>query len=689
MLGLSLVLGDRWLARGFDSEGADALGVRSSLPTLVLLGLLAVAAVAALDAVGGLLVSALFVVPAATTRLVCGRLVTWRAASVALVAAEGIGGLWLSVETNTPPGAAIALLAGGVFVLVAAGRALGPRLAPAAAAGLAALAIAGCGSSNGSGPKVVASTTQLADITRAVAGPGVDVVGILHPNTDPHEYEPRPRDILDTADAKLVIVSGDGLDGWMNKVVDEAGGDPPVLDTGAGVPERLPGDGGGVDPHWWHDPRNVEVAVGRIRDALCEAGSATRGGFAPPRAAYEAKVRALDRGIARCFASVPAVERKLVTDHDAFGYFARRYGIRVIGAVIPAQSTQAQASAGDLARLSKTIRREHVARGLPESSVNARVARAIAAADRGVGGPHPLRGHARARGLCRGDLPGDGTGERRRDDAWLHRWPARLQGGGNRMTAPGERRRSGRFERPAALVDDLVAGYGGAPVLRDVSFEARRGERLAVLGPNGGGKTTLFKVLLGQLAPLAGVVEVPGRAATVAQTDRSRLDYPVSALDVALMGTLPLRPWWRRLTREQRSAALSALEQVDLAGLAHETYGDLSGGQRQRVLIARALVQDADLLLLDEPFTGLDAQSAQRLEALVERLARDGRAVMIATHDLPQARSWDRVLCLNRVQIACGDPRSVLTTDVLQATYGGDLVQLPDGSQAVLPPHHH
>ena len=151
------------------------------------------------------------------------------------------------------------------------------------------------------------------------------------------------------------------------------------------------------------------------------------------------------------------------------------------------------------------------------------------------------------------------------------------------------------------------------------------------------------------------------------------------------MGTLPLRPWWRRPTREQRSAALSALEQVGLAGLAHETFGDLSGGQRQRVLIARALVQDADLLLLDEPFTGLDAQSAQRLEALVERLARDGRAVMIATHDLPQARSWDRVLCLNRVQIAFGEPRSVLTTDVLQATYGGDLVQLPDGGRPCSP----
>jgi zinc/manganese transport system substrate-binding protein len=391
VLGLSLVLGDRWLARGFDSEGAHALGVRSSLPTLVLLGLLAVAAVAALDAVGGLLVSALFVVPAATARILCRRLVTWRLASVALVAAEGVAGLWLSVETNTPPGAAIAMLAGGAFVVVAAARALGPRLVPAAAGALAALAFAGCGASGDSRPKVVVSTTQLADMTRAVGGPGIDVVGILHPNTDPHEYEPRPRDILDSADAKLVIVSGDGLDGWMNEVVDEAGGDPPVLDAGAGVPERVRGNGGGVDPHWWHDPRNAEVAAGRIGDALEHAGVGDRRQIRAGARAYQAKLRALDRGIARCFASVPAPQRKLVTDHDAFGYFARRYGIRVIGAVIPAQSTQAQASAGDLARLSKAIRREHVRAVFPESSVNARVARALAA-QTGASADHTLYG---------------------------------------------------------------------------------------------------------------------------------------------------------------------------------------------------------------------------------------------------------------------------------------------------------
>jgi ABC-type Mn2+/Zn2+ transport system ATPase subunit len=237
----------------------------------------------------------------------------------------------------------------------------------------------------------------------------------------------------------------------------------------------------------------------------------------------------------------------------------------------------------------------------------------------------------------------------------------------------------------------LAAGYGRAPAIEDVGFEVDAGQRVALLGPNGGGKTTLLRTLLGELRPMRGSVEVRGRAATVPQTERSRLDFPVSALDVALMGALPRLPWWRRPSHDDREAARAALGRVGVADRSGDTFGDLSGGQRQRVLIARGLVQDARLLLLDEPFSGLDVPAARGLEALIAELADEGRGIVIATHDLPQARRWDAVLCLNRRQIAFGPPDDVLDREVLEATYAGAIVEIPGSGHhlGVLPAHHH
>lgn len=237
---------------------------------------------------------------------------------------------------------------------------------------------------------------------------------------------------------------------------------------------------------------------------------------------------------------------------------------------------------------------------------------------------------------------------------------------------------------------DLSAGYGAGPVIEGVDFSAEAGQRLAVLGPNGGGKTTLFRILLAELKPMGGELILEGPPAVVPQTDRSRLDFPVSALDVALMGSLGSLPWWRPPGRVQRRKALEALTEVGMADLRATRFGELSGGQRQRVLIARALVRDASVLLLDEPFSGLDTPSSESLMRLIDRLAASGRSILIATHDLDQALGWDRVLCLNRRQIAFGDPRPTLDRKVLEATYGGEIVELPGGDEAaMLPPHHH
>ena len=242
-----------------------------------------------------------------------------------------------------------------------------------------------------------------------------------------------------------------------------------------------------------------------------------------------------------------------------------------------------------------------------------------------------------------------------------------------------------------ASVRDLAVGYGGPAVLTDVSFDVHPGSRIAVLGPNGGGKTTLFRALLGELPPIRGRVTLNERAAIVAQTERSRLDFPVTALDVATMGTVGSIPWYRRPGRIERRRAFAALDSVGLAELAQHAFGDLSGGQRQRVLIARALVQEAKLLLLDEPFTGLDALSADRLEQLLATLAARGHTLLIATHDVEQARAWDLVLCLNHRQVAFGPPVEALTRETLAATYGGAIVTLPGTGERVLLPadHHH
>lgn len=242
---------------------------------------------------------------------------------------------------------------------------------------------------------------------------------------------------------------------------------------------------------------------------------------------------------------------------------------------------------------------------------------------------------------------------------------------------------------PAVIAAHATLGYRGEPVLHGLEFEVPAGSRVGVLGPNGGGKTTLLRALSGEIEPLAGRLAVPVTTATVAQTDRSRLDYPVSTLDVAIMGSLARLPWWKRPGRSERKRARESLDEVGLTDLADLTFGDLSGGQRQRALIARALTANADLLLMDEPFTGLDAASERRLELLIDRLAASGRTVMIATHEVEQAERWDLVLCLNRQQISFGDPAEALSKPVLEATYGGHIVEIPgQPGLGVLPAHH-
>jgi ABC-type Zn uptake system ZnuABC Zn-binding protein ZnuA len=226
------------------------------------------------------------------------------------------------------------------------------------------LFLAGCGGStdDGDGPRVVATTTQLADMARNVA-PSAQVTTLLKANTDPHEYEVRPRDVKALANADVVLRSGGETDEWLDSALDSAGVDSQAV-VDAGRAAGMEGD----DPHWWQDPRRAERAVESI-------GRAIPGADPGP---YVARLRALDAAVEQCLATVPRPQRRLVTSHDALGYFARRYDIDVVGTVIPALSTSAQPSAGDVTRLVDTIRSAGVKTIFAESSVNPKVEQAIA-----------------------------------------------------------------------------------------------------------------------------------------------------------------------------------------------------------------------------------------------------------------------------------------------------------------------
>jgi ABC-type Mn2+/Zn2+ transport system ATPase subunit len=229
--------------------------------------------------------------------------------------------------------------------------------------------------------------------------------------------------------------------------------------------------------------------------------------------------------------------------------------------------------------------------------------------------------------------------------------------------------------------------------LRDVTFQVDSGESVAVVGPNGAGKSTLFKIIAGTLRPKAGFVGVYGHGpdqhiciAYVPQRSQIDWSFPATVEEVVMMGRVGQIGLFRRPQRPDWDIVHNSLERVNATHLASRQIGELSGGQQQRVFIARALAQRAELLLLDEPFSGLDVPSHEALFAILERLRQDGVTVMVATHDLNlAAKHFDRVMLLNKSIIALGPPAAVLDSRNLVRAYGGQM-HLVEGEDALVLP---
>jgi manganese/zinc/iron transport system ATP- binding protein len=232
----------------------------------------------------------------------------------------------------------------------------------------------------------------------------------------------------------------------------------------------------------------------------------------------------------------------------------------------------------------------------------------------------------------------------------------------------------------ALEIEDLTVAYGDRPALWDVDLEVPAGTLTAVVGPNGAGKTTMIRSVLGLVRPVAGQIRVFGKAyedqrrlvAYVPQRTSVDWDFPTSVLDVVTMGRYGELGWLRRPGRREREAARRALEQVGIEHLAGRQISQLSGGQQQRTFLARALVQDARLYLMDEPFQGVDATTERAIVELLQELRANGRTVVAVHHDLQTVQEYfDSVALFNVRKIASGPVDEVFTEENLRLAYGG------------------
>jgi ABC-type Zn uptake system ZnuABC Zn-binding protein ZnuA len=371
----STLAGPRWLAQGLTARKPKHWDA-------VLLIAVSFAVIAQLPATGALLASTMLVLPAAAAQPWSPSIRGWQLRTLGCAAAVSLGGLCASIWFDTPPGATIAagsglMVTASVFAKQMANRSRAGRSALATAAFLVAVLCAGCGPRNK--VDVVTGTPIIASVTEEVAGNELKVKSLVPAGADPHEWEPRPSDTAAIADARLLVLSGGGLDSWANRLRSRSGSDAATLDLYPTLPNQLNmPESDGPDPHWFHDPVNVGAAALTIAEELSKLDPSHAATFKANAAKLANQASRLDAQGKACVARLQPDERRLITDHDAFQYLAKRLGLIVEGTLLSSQSTAASPTPAALDELIRQIRAHKVKAVFPERSLDSRLAKSIA-----------------------------------------------------------------------------------------------------------------------------------------------------------------------------------------------------------------------------------------------------------------------------------------------------------------------
>ncbi len=569
----------------------------------------------------------------------------------------------------------------------------------------------------GARPKLVATINILADMATQVAGNHLEVVSLLPSGTDPHTYEPRPGDAALLARADVILTNGLHLEGWLEKLIQSAGGKAEILVASRRIDAiRAQDYSNSFDPHAWMSFSNAIRYIQEIEAALGRLYPALKQDFARNADAYTAELLLADQQLRQAFQKIPPAARYIITSHDAFRYFAREYGFQV--ASVMGTSTDADVSLKDINHLIQVIRENRVPAMFVEVALNPKILQQLAR-DLGV--------------RIGGSLYTDSFGPPGSDaDSYLKMMqfnasvllsalspaaraaePAIDRSGiiwmGGLMllvfalawiwlkkTVYPQYREEINWKDYLLKVRDLVVMLDQKVILSNLFLELQPGRFYGILGSNGSGKSTLVKTLVGLHTPVSGSVQINGKPighflrhiAYLPQKEEFDMNFPATVQDLVQLGFFPEQSG-TGLSRHQKARLAEVLQKLEIENLADRQISQLSGGQFQRALLARALCQNAEILILDEPFVGVDFATEEIIMNLLREEVAAGKMVLMVHHDLTRVRNYfDHLIMVNQRIVAYGPTEEVFTEANIQATYSGKVTLLQKALQLIKPELH-
>ncbi len=552
---------------------------------------------------------------------------------------------------------------------------------------------------------VLTSTTIIYDITKNIAGDKVDVICLMPVGGDPHIYEPNSADAEKVVKSNLVLKNGLHLEGWLDELIVNAGGSRPIIEVTQGIPPILSVNfHSSPDPHAWMDPINGIIYAKNIAKALSNLDPTHAISYEENFKIFEKKLLILDKYIQTQFNKIPPKKRVLITSHDAFKYYGKRYKLKVEAAL--GTSTDAEVQIEDMNRLIKIIRDYNIPAIFVESTINPKLINQIAQ-DNGV--------------VIGGSLFSDSLGDELSGAATYI--DMLTQNTNTIVTALNTEFtnvnntisflpmflvvgilfligfmilsiyiRKGKkvklnWSQYTIELHDVSTSYDRKTVLSNINLSLESGKLYGLLGPNGAGKSTLFKSILGLVKPDSGEItinqrpieEVRDKIAYIPQKEDIDWSFPATVIDIVITGRLPHKKQFETYTLSDEEIAYDALEKVGMLEFKDRQISDLSGGQQQRVFIARALCEEAEILMFDEPFVGVDVNTEEKIVTLIKNLVKEKKTVLIIHHDLSKVKDYfDAVIMINQRLIAAGETESTFTNVNIAATYGGRLTILQE-----------